>query len=82
MFSLKTQQWFIFIISDKMGLPQLGSCCFVFDLKTGTTILGIINAVSFLYVCMYYYSLNDIILGVSHINNCKIEKKYIMKIFT
>ncbi|KAL0878725.1 hypothetical protein ABMA27_003776 [Loxostege sticticalis] len=28
-----------------MGLPQLGSCCFVFDLKTGTTILGIINAI-------------------------------------
>lgn len=79
MFSLFmfSQQWFIFIISDKMGLPQLGSCCFVFDLKTGTTILGIINAVSFLY----YYSLKDIIVGVSH-NTFKFEKKYIMKIFT
>ncbi|CAK1583029.1 unnamed protein product [Parnassius mnemosyne] len=28
-----------------MGLPQLETCCFVFDLKTGNTIMGCLNAV-------------------------------------
>ncbi|KAJ8719391.1 hypothetical protein PYW08_011566 [Mythimna loreyi] len=28
-----------------MGLPQLTTCCFVFDLKTGCIIMGSINAV-------------------------------------
>ncbi|XP_063828472.1 uncharacterized protein LOC135077863 [Ostrinia nubilalis] len=28
-----------------MGLPQLNSCCFFFDLKTGTIICGVINSI-------------------------------------
>ncbi|XP_068631397.1 uncharacterized protein [Battus philenor] len=28
-----------------MGLPQLETCCFVFDLKTGNIIMGCLNAV-------------------------------------
>ncbi|KAF9420139.1 hypothetical protein HW555_003552 [Spodoptera exigua] len=28
-----------------MGLPQLQTCCFIFDLKTGCIIMGSINAV-------------------------------------
>ncbi|KAJ0176280.1 hypothetical protein K1T71_008454 [Dendrolimus kikuchii] len=46
-----------------MGLPQLETCCFVLDLKTGNIILGCLNAF-FSFVLFVVMIVNTAALGV------------------